>query len=59
MSVGIGGSAIRPIDRNSAVTLFGGVDYLGIKAGQSPLIEQRGRRVQATIGIGYGYRFNL
>ena len=59
VSVGIGGSAIRPIDRNSALTIFGGVDYLGDKAGRSPLIEQRGRRVQATIGIGYGYRFNL
>lgn len=59
VSVGIGGSAIRPLDRNSAVTLFGGVDYLGDQAGRSPLIEERGRRLQATIGIGYGYRFNL
>lgn len=59
VSAGIGGSAVRPLNRSSAITVFGGVDYLGNVPGRSPLIRERGRRTQATIGIGYGYRFNL
>ncbi len=59
VSAGIGGSAVRPLNRFSAITVFGGIDYLGDVPGRSPLIRERGRRTQATLGIGYGYRFNL
>ncbi len=59
MSYGIGGSAIRPLDRRSAITLFTGVDRLGGEAGDSPLVRERGRRTQVSIGLGYGFRFNL
>lgn len=59
LSAGISGSAVRVLDRSSAVTLFAGFDRLGDEAGRSPLIEERGSRNQFTIGVGYGYRFNL
>jgi outer membrane scaffolding protein for murein synthesis (MipA/OmpV family) len=59
VSAGVGASLVRPLDASSAVTLFGGADYLGNIPGRSPLIRERGRRTQATIGIGYGYRFGL
>lgn len=59
VSIGVGGSAVRPLDRSSAITVFGGLDHLGSAAGDSPLVRERGRRTQATIGVGYGYRFNL
>jgi outer membrane protein len=59
LSAGLSGSAVRPLDRNSALTLFAGVDRLAGQAGRSPLIRERGTRNQFTIGLGYGYRFNL
>lgn len=59
LSYGVGGSAIRPLDRRSAITLFGGLDRLGGKAGDSPLVRERGRRLQFTLGLGYGFRFSL
>jgi outer membrane scaffolding protein for murein synthesis (MipA/OmpV family) len=59
LSFGLGGSAIRPLTRRSAVTLFTGLDQLGGEAGRSPLVRERGRRTQVTLGLGYGYRFNL
>jgi len=59
LSFGIGGSAIRPLTRRSAITLFTGLDQLGGEAGRSPLVRERGRRTQFTLGLGYGYRFNL
>lgn len=59
LSYGIGGSVLRPINRRSAVTLFTGLDRLGDAAGDSPLIRERGRRMQFTLGLGYGYRFRL
>lgn len=59
LSVGAGVSAVRVLDRSSAITLFGGLDYLGTEPGDSPLIRERGRRIQGSLGIAYGYRFNL
>lgn len=59
LSYGIGGSVVHPLDRSSAVTLFAGLDRLGGAAANSPLIEQRGRRMQFTLGFGYGWRFGL
>jgi len=59
LSYGVGGSVIHPLDRRSALTLFTGLDRLGSEAGNSPLVRERGRRTQFTLGIGYGFRFNL
>lgn len=59
VSYGLGTSVIRPLTRRSVVTLFSGLDRLGAEAGDSPLVQQRGRATQFTIGIGYGLRFNL
>ena len=59
LSYGVGGSALRPLNRQSAITLFTSLDRLGSEAGHSPLVRERGRRVQFTLGIGYGFRFNL
>lgn len=59
VSFGIGGNVVRPLGRSGAITVFGGVDYLGDGPGRSPLIRERGRRTQTTIGVGYGYRFRL
>ncbi|MEG8030029.1 MipA/OmpV family protein [Sphingomonas aerolata] len=59
LSYGVGGTVIRPLNRRSAVTLFTGLDRLGHNAGDSPLVRERGRRTQFTLGLGYGFRFNL
>lgn len=59
LSYGVGGSVIHPLDRRSALTLFTGLERLGDEAGDSPLVRERGRRTQFTLGIGYGLRFNL
>ncbi|MEP5937110.1 MAG: MipA/OmpV family protein [Erythrobacter sp.] len=59
LSWGVGGTAIKPIDRRSAVTLFTSLERLGGSAEDSPLVTQRGRATQFTIGIGYGVRFGL
>lgn len=59
LSYGVGGSLIRPLDRRSAVTLFTGLDRLAEEPGDSPLVRDRGRRMQFTLGLGYGYRFRL
>lgn len=58
-SYGVGGSVIRPLDQHSAVTVFTGLDRLGGEAARSPLVRERGRRTQFSIGLGYGYRFGL
>ncbi len=59
VSCGIGGSVVRPIGRAQAITLFTGFDRLAGPAGHSPLVRERGRRTQFTLGIGYGFRFGL
>ncbi len=59
LSYGLGASVIQPLSRNSAVTLFGSVERLGDAAADSPLIRDRGSETQATVGIGYGFRFSL
>lgn len=59
LSYGIGGSVIHPLDQRSAVTLFSGLDRLGAEPGHSPLVRERGRRLQFTLGLGYGFRFSL
>ncbi|WP_312489290.1 MipA/OmpV family protein [Sphingomonas sp.] len=59
LSYGLGGNVIRPLGRRSALTLFTSLERLGGPAGDSPLVRQRGRRTQATLGLGYGFRFGL
>lgn len=59
LSYGFGGSLVRPIDKQSAVTVFAGVDRLGATAARSPLVRERGQRMQFSLGVGYGYRFGL
>lgn len=59
LSYGVGGTVIRPLDRNSALTLFTSLERLGDPAGDSPLVRERGRRTQFTLGLGYSYRFGL
>lgn len=59
LSYGVGGSLVHALDRRSALTVFAGLDRLASAAASSPLIEQRGRRAQFTLGLGYGWRFGL
>lgn len=59
LSYGLGGTLVRPLDRRSAATLFTSLERLGDEAGDSPLVRERGQRTQFTIGLGYGFRFNL
>ena len=57
VSYGIGGSMVRPIGQRSAITVFTSLEQLGGIAKNSPLVRERGRPTQFTLGIGYGYRF--
>jgi len=57
VSYGLGGSLIHPLDRHSAITGFSSLERLGGVAKDSPLVIERGRALQFTAGIGYGYRF--
>jgi len=57
VSFGVGGSMVRPLDRRSAITAFASLERLGGVAKNSPLVRERGRAKQFTLGVGYGYRF--
>ena len=59
MSYGLNASVIHPLNRRSVITLFSGLDRLGGEPGASPLVRERGRRTQFTLGLGYALRFNL
>ena len=59
LSFGIGGALVRPLGERNTVTLFTGLDRLGSKAARSPLVRERGQKTQFSIGLGYGFRFNL
>lgn len=59
LSYGLGGNVLRPLNRRSAITLFTSLERLGGPAADSPLIRERGQRMQATLGLGYGFRFGL
>lgn len=59
LSYGAGGTVIRPLDRRSAITLFTSLERLAGPAADSPLIRERGRPTQFTLGIGYGFSFGL
>ncbi len=57
VSYGFGGSMNRPLDRQSAITAFSSLERLGGVAKNSPLVRERGRATQFTLGVGYGFRF--
>ncbi|KTT95948.1 MltA-interacting MipA [Sphingomonas yabuuchiae] len=59
LSYGLGGNIVCPLNRRSALTLFTNLERLGGPAADSPLIRERGQRLQATLGLGYGFRFGL
>ena len=59
VSYGLSGNIVRPLNRRSALTLFTSLERLGGPAADSPLIRERGQRLQATLGLGYGFRFGL
>lgn len=59
LSYGMGGTVIQPRTPRSALTLFTSLENLGGEPGNSPLVEERGRRAQFTLGIGYGFRLGL
>ena len=59
LSYGVGSSLIRPLDSRSAITVFAALDRLGDEAAKSSLVRERGRKTQFTIGMAYGFRFNL
>ena len=59
LSYGLGGSLIHPVGRRSVVTLFSGLERLGGEAANSPLVRERGRPTQFTLGVGYGLRLGL
>ncbi len=59
LSYGVGASLLQPLSRRSAISAFGNVERLGSEPGHSPLVEERGQRVQLSLGVGYGYRFSL
>ena len=59
LTYGVGSTLIRPLDRRSALTVFTSLERLGGEAGHSPLVRERGQRTQFSIGLGYGFRFNL
>lgn len=57
VSYGAGGSAVYPLSRSAAVTVFGGYDRLTGDAARSPIVDLRGDPDQLTIGVAFGYRF--
>lgn len=59
LSYGVGGSLFHPLNQNSAITVFTGLDRLGGSVTASPLIRERGRETQFSVGVGYGWRFGL
>lgn len=59
LSYGVGGSLLHPLNQKSAITVFGGLDRLGASVTASPLIRERGRTNQFSVGVGYGWRFGI
>lgn len=59
LSAGFGAAAIVPLTSRVSAMLLAGYDRLSDDAARSPLVEERGSRDQATIGLGLTYRFGL
>lgn len=59
LSAGVGASAIVPLGSRVSAMVLAGYDRLADDAARSPLVEDRGSRDQATVGLGLVYRFGL
>lgn len=59
LSAGVGASAIVPLNNRLSAMVLAGYDRLTEDAARSPLVEDRGSRNQATVGLGLVYRFGL
>jgi outer membrane scaffolding protein for murein synthesis (MipA/OmpV family) len=59
LSAGVGASAIVPLGSRVSAMVLAGYDRLTDDAARSPLVEDRGSRDQATVGLGLVYRFGL
>lgn len=59
LSAGFGASAIVPLGSRVSAMVLAGYDRLTDDAARSPLVEDRGSRDQATVGLGLVYRFGL
>lgn len=62
VSAGVNSALVRPLGRrgrDGTLTLFTSYDRLGNVVAASSLIQERGTRHQASIGLAYGYRFGL
>ena len=59
LSAGIGASALLPLTDRISGMLLAGYDRLAGDAARSPLVEERGSRNQATVGLGLTYKFGL
>lgn len=59
LSYGMGGTVVRPLGRRSAITVISSIERLGGEPASSPLVRERGQRMQYSIGVAYGFRFGL
>lgn len=59
LSVGVGLSAHIPLTEHISGAVLAGYDRLTGDAARAPLVEDRGSRNQATVGLGLTYRFGL
>jgi MipA family protein len=61
VSTGLNAGLTKPLGKrgeNGALTLFTGYERIADAAADSPLIQQRGKRDQFSVGLSYGYRFS-
>ncbi len=56
-SYGANALAVIPIARNVSLTALANVSRLAGDAGRSPLVQERGTKTQATVGLFATYRF--
>ncbi len=59
LSYGVGAAFLVPVSGRLNAALLGGYDRLAGDAADSPLVQERGSRNQATVGLGLIYRFGL
>ncbi len=59
VSYGFGAFAMMPLAQALSLTAFGGYDWLGDEAADSPLVRQRGDDQQLSLGLGLSYRFGF
>jgi len=57
LSYGIGGSSIVALSKELSMILFAGFDRISGDAGDSPLVQQKGRQNQLGAGLFLAYQF--